>query len=100
MQRWETKQGQTHHSTYLLSYGGETGALITDKSAVPCCFCNQNINGMPMQYKNSTKAWMTNTIYNQYFNDLNCQMVRSNKCILLFVDNAPVHIISNKTKIC
>src|SRR5438128_7889369 len=45
-------------------------------------------------YWNST-AWMQTSIFSDYLKNLNNLMRRHNRKILLLVDNAPTHVISN-----
>jgi len=52
---------------------------------------------IPMTYRASKKAWMTNPIFNEYLIILNSIMKAKDQNILLFMDNAPVHIIDADT---
>jgi len=78
--------------------GEKLPPLIIGKSKQPRCFRNKNINKLPCVYRSSNKAWMTNQIFNDFLLYINTKMNRSNRKILLFVDNAPVHIVDNQTK--
>ena len=40
---------------------------------------------------------MTNPIFNEYLLDLNALMKKQGRKVLLFIDNAPVHIIDTDT---
>jgi hypothetical protein len=52
---------------------------------------------LPVDYYWNIKAWMQVSIWNQYLINLNQKMVEENKNILLLFDNAPVHILDQRT---
>jgi len=64
--------------------------LIIGKSANPRCFNNRKPSGV--QYYNNNSAWMTSTIFDEYLELLNSYMRDHSRNILLFMDNASVHV--------
>jgi len=50
---------------------------------------------LPVDYFWNKSAWMQTSIWNKYLELLNQRMKRRNRKILLLVDNAPVHSVSN-----
>lgn len=65
--------------------------LIIGKSQHPRCFKNININQLPVKYFANKKSWMTAKIFERYLVDLYLAMVKSNRNILLLLDNATSH---------
>ena len=53
--------------------------LIIGKSKKPHCFRNIDLSFLGVVYKPSSKAWMTNPIYNEYLLDLNAYMASQNR---------------------
>lgn len=51
------------------------------------------------KYLSNAKAWMTNPLFNIYLKDLYKFFKRQDQKILLFLDNAPVHIVDKATKL-
>jgi len=43
-------------------------------------------------YRNSSNAWLTTELFNEWLHAVNSKMKRQNRRILLLLDNAPVHI--------
>jgi len=78
--------------------GEKLQPLIIGKSKKPCCFRNIDLSRLGVVYRSSSKAWMTNPIFNEYLLDLNAYMASQNRKILLFLDNAPVHIVDEETR--
>jgi hypothetical protein len=64
-----------------------------DKSKNPRTFHGQDMSKLKVKYTNSAKAWMTNSIFNQYVKELDEYFKRKGHKIVLFVDNAQVHIV-------
>jgi len=48
---------------------------------------------LKVKYTNNVKAWMTNPIFNQYLKKLHEYFERKGRKIVLFLDNAPMHIV-------
>ena len=51
------------------------------------------------KYLNSGNAWMTNPLFNIYLKDIDEFFKHQGHKILLFLDNAPVHIVDETTKL-
>ena len=49
---------------------------------------------LKVKYYWNIKAWMQTSIFNDYLKDLNNEMMKQNRNILLLLDNAPTHSIS------
>uniref|UniRef100_H2ZRR3 HTH CENPB-type domain-containing protein n=1 Tax=Latimeria chalumnae TaxID=7897 RepID=H2ZRR3_LATCH len=72
--------------------------LCIGKSCQPCCFHHTNMKSLPIEYKNSKKAWMTGDIFKDWFFK---SFVPSMRCYLcskrlpekavLLLDNRPAH---------
>ena len=77
--------------------GEKLQPLIIGKFKKPRCFRNINLSGLGAVYKSSSKAWTTNPIFNEYLMDLNAYMASQKRKIILFLYNAPVHIIDEET---
>ncbi|XP_041350821.1 tigger transposable element-derived protein 6-like [Gigantopelta aegis] len=69
--------------------------LVIGKSAKPRCFKNFNIN-LYVDYEANKKAWMNGDLFARYLENMNTQMKRQKRHILLLMDNAPSHIIPKK----
>ncbi|GFX23431.1 tigger transposable element-derived protein 6 [Trichonephila clavipes] len=63
--------------------------LVIGKSAKPRCF--KGINSFPTKYRSNKKAWMTSEFFNEWLVQLNSDMKREKRHILLFLDNCTVH---------
>ena len=66
--------------------------LVIGKALNPRCFKNFNAK-LYCDYYANKKAWMVNSILQDFIKSLNRRMVRENRKILLLMDNAPSHII-------
>lgn len=55
------------------------------------------MSAIDVDYFSSSKAWMTNLLFNKYLLDLNQRFQRQDRSVLLFLDNAPVHIVDEAT---
>jgi hypothetical protein len=72
--------------------------LMIGKSKSPRCFHHVNMSTLPFDYKNSKNAWMTSSIFEDWFHQIFVPSVRSHlkkqkldqKAILL-LDNCPAH---------
>jgi hypothetical protein len=71
--------------------GEKLKPLVIAKSANPRCFKNIKKEKLPVTYRSNANAWMVSRFFEEYLNDLNKQMTRENRKILLFVDNASPH---------
>jgi len=69
---------------------------VIGKSRKPRCLRGVNLDNVV--YRSSPKAWMVNPIFNEYLLTLNQKMFNEGRKILLFVDNAPVHLIDGDTE--
>jgi hypothetical protein len=78
--------------------GEKLKPLVIGKSEQPRAFKNTNLRAIASDYVNSLKAWMTTDLFNMYVLDLNDQMAKKQRNILLFVDNAPVHVLDKDTE--
>lgn len=63
--------------------------LVIGKSRNPRCF--KNVKSLPVDYTANKKAWMTSTIFEEEIRKWNNKLRRSNRKILLVVDNCPAH---------
>ena len=81
------------------SWAGEKlPPLVIGKPKTPRCFRNTDLTKLNSTYSASKKAWMTNPLFNEYLIDVNERMKRQGRKIILFIDNAPVHIIDSDTQ--
>ena len=63
--------------------------LVIGKFKNPRCF--KGINQLPVHYTNTSNAWMTTAIFNDWLTKLNAKMERNKKKIILFLDNFSGH---------
>ena len=73
--------------------------LFIHKHQTPRDMLGIDKSKLPVDYYWNAKAWMQVSIWNRYLEKLNERMVKENKNILLLFDNAPVHILDEKTHI-
>ncbi|XP_049302948.1 tigger transposable element-derived protein 6-like [Bactrocera dorsalis] len=66
--------------------------IVIGKSKSPRCFKNKVL---PLKYYSNKKAWMTQEIWGKVLNKLDTQMREQNRKIVLLVDNAACHKISD-----
>ena len=71
--------------------GEKEKAVIVGKSARPRAFMSKDVKTFPCLYKFSKKAWMTTPIFTAWLTAFNEKMVKENRNVLLFLDNAPCH---------
>jgi hypothetical protein len=95
------KQGKDRITMILTcsALGEKLPPWITDKSKNPKAFRGQNMNKLKVKYTNSAKAWMTNPIFNQYLKELDEYFKRKRCKLVLFLDNARVHIVDEATNL-
>ncbi|KAL2630271.1 hypothetical protein R1flu_014957 [Riccia fluitans] len=72
---------------------------IIGKSKNPRSFPGQDMTQLKVNYVNSVRAWMTNPIFNQYLKELGEYFKRKRRKVLIFLDNAPVHIVDEATNL-
>lgn len=82
-----------HRLTLLLGVNS-TGThklkpLIIGKSAKPRCF--KNVTSFPTDYMSNKKAWMTCDAFTVWLRNLNKEMKKKKKKILMFIDNCSAH---------
>ena len=70
-------------------------ALFIHKHQTPRDLKGIDKSKLPVDYFWNKSAWMQTSIWNKYLELLNQRMKRRNRKILLLVDNAPVHSVSN-----
>ncbi|XP_066253469.1 tigger transposable element-derived protein 4-like [Euwallacea similis] len=63
--------------------------LIIGKFQNPKRF--KNINSLPIDYYWNDKAWMTSSIFTDYFKKWDQELLKEKRKILLLVDNCPAH---------
>ena len=73
--------------------------LLIHKYQNPRAIINVNKDTLKVKYYWNIKAWMQTTIFNDYLKDLNNEMKKQNRNILLLLDNAPTHSISESTNL-
>lgn len=57
----------------------------------PRCFKHVNIRKLPVEWAANRTAWMNAKLFENWLNNLNLNMKKQNRRILLFIDNAPCH---------
>lgn len=68
--------------------GSDKQIFVIDKSEQSRCFRGKTI---PLPYYSNKKAWMTGTLWTQILIKFDNQMIRQDRKVLLFVDNASCH---------
>ena len=68
--------------------------LLIGKSKNPHCFKNVNMNNVNCRYNSTDKAWMSVRIFNDFLKELNDDMAKQKRRIILFIDQAPVHKVT------
>ena len=63
--------------------------LIIGKSKDPHCF--RGVKNLPVIYKNNKNSWLTGEIFTHWLKDLNKDMRRQKRNVLLLVDNCSAH---------
>ena len=71
--------------------GEKLKPLVMGKAENPRCFKGIDKSKLPVKWAFNRKAWMTMDIFKDWVSDLNSQMRRSNRRILIFLDNATSH---------
>ncbi|XP_055907142.1 tigger transposable element-derived protein 6-like [Eupeodes corollae] len=62
--------------------------IVIGKTKKPRCFKNKSV---PLEYYSNRKAWMTQDIWTQILFSLDEEMIKQQRKIILFVDNAACH---------
>ena len=75
--------------------GEKLRPLVIGKYENPRCFKNIKKSTFAVNWRSSQKAWMNSIIYLEWLKIINLDMSRSNRKILLFVDNCPVYPMVN-----
>lgn len=66
--------------------------LVIGKSQKPRCFKNvKDYKQLPVTWRANKKAWMNTFLFDEWLTELNKDMKRKGRNILMFVDNAPSH---------
>ncbi|XP_033212335.1 tigger transposable element-derived protein 6-like [Belonocnema kinseyi] len=80
------------------STGEKLKSLVIGNAERPCVFKANGVDpkNLPVTWRSNKKAWMTGNLFEEWLTDLNQQMKKPNRKILLLVDNAPRN---NYTKI-
>ncbi|KAG8699077.1 hypothetical protein FRC08_005517 [Ceratobasidium sp. 394] len=65
--------------------------LVIGHAWRPRCFGGSEASDLGFYYFWNKTAWMVQSIWEKFLSDLNADMVRQNRHILLLVDNAPSH---------
>lgn len=68
--------------------------LIIGKFAKPRCFKDFDLD-KHVCYENSARAWMTSDIFKKWLRKLNADFKKTDKKILLLLDNCPAHTIGD-----
>lgn len=79
--------------------GEKLKPLVIHKSQRPRSFGHMPHSDLPVDYAWNSKAWMTTTIWQLWLEDLNDEMVKQNRKILLFIDNCPSHADSELSNV-
>lgn len=71
--------------------GEKLKPLVIGKASKPRCFKNIKINKLPVTWRHNKKAWMNSKIFSEWLSDIDKQMRKQNRQILMFLDNASSH---------
>uniref|UniRef100_A0A1B6KQS9 HTH CENPB-type domain-containing protein n=1 Tax=Graphocephala atropunctata TaxID=36148 RepID=A0A1B6KQS9_9HEMI len=63
--------------------------LMIGKSASPRCF--KNVKSKPVEYVNSSKAWMTSDLFSKWLIKLDKRFGKEKRKVVLFIDNCTAH---------
>ncbi|CAM4944475.1 unnamed protein product [Rotaria socialis] len=69
--------------------------VVIGKSQRPRCFKNITTSKLPATWLSNRTAWMTCNLFTDWLITINNQMKKKNRKILLFIDNAPCHVINH-----
>lgn len=71
--------------------GEKEKPLVIGKAAKPRAFKYINANDLPVTWRWNKKAWMNSELMAEWLMQLDRMMIRENRKILLFLDNACSH---------
>ncbi|KAG8993163.1 hypothetical protein FRB90_000772, partial [Tulasnella sp. 427] len=94
------KKGNKHRMTYALTTSANGDAfppLVIGHAKRPRCFGKKSGSDLGFIYYWNKKAWMTGSVFECYLKDLDTQMRKERRHVLLLVDNAPSHIFKPET---
>ena len=88
---WENKSKERITVLFCCNMGGSDKVLpfVIGKSKKSLVF--NGVKQLPVRYDNSNNAWMTGVLFDKWLEDLKSRMAKSNKHIILFVDNFSGH---------
>ncbi|CAF3489640.1 unnamed protein product [Rotaria socialis] len=69
--------------------------VLIGKSQRPRCFKNITMSKLPVTWLSNRTAWMTCNLFTDWLIAINNQMRKKNRKMLLFIDNAPCHVINH-----
>ena len=67
--------------------------IFIHKYKNPRCMQNVNHNDLPVHYYWNSSAWMQGSIFSNWLRKLNADLRKAQRCILLLLDNAAVHML-------
>jgi predicted DNA-binding protein YlxM (UPF0122 family) len=77
---------------FVCSAAGEKlKPLVISKALKPHCFKNIKVHKLPVTWCHNKKAWMNSNIFSDWISEVDKQMRRQNRHILMFLDNASSH---------
>ena len=90
------KKGDKTRLTFALTANADGSdlrdLLIIGKAHRPRCYGGKEASSFGFQeYYHNKKAWMNSSIFQQWLSEFDADMRRSNRQVLLLVDNAPSH---------
>ncbi|XP_052268287.1 tigger transposable element-derived protein 6-like [Dreissena polymorpha] len=71
--------------------GEKLTPLVIGKAANPHCLKNVRRERLGVTYVSNKRAWMTSAVFSDWLRDVNSEMRRKGRKILLFLDNASSH---------
>ncbi|XP_052275560.1 tigger transposable element-derived protein 4-like [Dreissena polymorpha] len=71
--------------------GEKLTPLVIGKSPKPLYFGSISADQLPVRFEANRKAWMTNSLMEDWLRTLDREMGSQNRKILLLLDNAPIH---------
>ena len=83
-----------HRLTLLLACsatGHKLKPLVIGHSKKPRRFKGKDLNTLKVIYRHNKKAWMTSDLFCKWLDIVNNEMIRSNRKIILLVDNCSAH---------
>ncbi|KAF7685248.1 Tigger transposable element-derived protein 4, partial [Cucumispora dikerogammari] len=88
--------------TLMLGYNmieDELTPLLIGVSKIFRCFKDNDLSSLGVKYVSSKPAWMTANIFSNYLKDLNEDLIKQKRPILLILDNFSGHKIANLSNI-